>query len=152
MITKTVYAAMSADLLHQGHLNIIKKGAEYGELTVGVLSDKAISTYKRLPYQKFQIRKQIIESIKGVSNVILQEDHDYEKNLRKLKPDFVIHGDDWKTGIQRSIREKVIEVLKDWGGQLIEVPYTEGISSTMINDELKKIGISPRAIFKNCLL
>lgn len=143
MKEKTVYAAMSADLLHQGHLNIIKKAAEYGELTVGVLSDKAISSYKRLPYQKFEIRKQIIESIKGVSNVILQEDHDYEKNLRKLRPDFVIHGDDWKTGIQSSTREKVIEVLKDWGGQLIEVPYTEGISSTMINDELKKIGISP---------
>ena len=143
MKEKTVYAAMSADLLHQGHLNIIKKAAEYGELTLGVLSDKAISSYKRLPYQKFEIRKQIIESIKGVSNVILQEDHDYEKNLRKLKPDFVIHGDDWKTGIQSSTREKVIEVLKDWGGQLIEVPYTEGISSTMINDELIKIGISP---------
>ena len=143
MKAKKVYAAMSADILHQGHLNIIKKGAELGELIVGVLSDKAISSYKRLPYQSFEIRKIIIESIKGVSKAILQEEHDYEKNLRKLRPDFVIHGDDWKNGIQKEKRENVIKVLEDWGGKLIEVPYTKGISSTMINEELKKIGITP---------
>ena len=82
MKAKKVYAAMSADILHQGHLNIIKKGAELGELIVGVLSDKAISSYKRLPYQSFEIRKIIIESIKGVSKAILQEEHDYEKILK----------------------------------------------------------------------
>ena len=78
MKTKIVYAAMSADILHQGHLNIIKKGAELGELIVGVLSDKAISSYKRLPYQSFEIRKIIIESIKGVSKAILQEEHELQ--------------------------------------------------------------------------
>ena len=133
MKAKKVYAAMSADILHQGHLNIIKKGAELGELIVGVLSDKAISSYKRLPYQSFEIRKIIIESIKGVSKAILQEEHDYEKNLRKLRPDFVIHGDDWKNGIQKEKRENVIKVLEDWGGKLIDVPYTKGITSTILH-------------------
>ena len=81
MKNKTVYAALSADLLHEGHINIIKKASELGELTVGVLTDKAIASYKRLPYQDYEKRKTIVESIKGVYKVVKQETHDYESNL-----------------------------------------------------------------------
>ena len=140
---KTVYVGMSADLVHPGHLNIIKKAKELGEVTVGLLTDQAIANYKRLPYMEFELRKNVIENIKGVSKVIPQESLDYRPNLLKLKPDYVVHGDDWKEGVQRETRNQVIETLSDWGGELIEIPYTEGISSTKLNNALKEIGITP---------
>jgi phosphoenolpyruvate phosphomutase len=107
------------------------------------LTDKAISSYKRLPYLDFETRKRIVENIKGVSNVVPQETLDYEENLRKYKPDYVIHGDDWQTGKQKKTREKVIETISEWGGSLVEIPYTEGISSTKLNYIQKSIGTSP---------
>ena len=113
-MNKKVYIGMSADLIHPGHLNIISEGKKLGDVTVGLLTDKAIAGYKRLPYLTFDQRKIIIESIKGVSNVIPQETLDYVPNLEKLKPDYVVHGDDWKTGIQKSTRENVINALKKW--------------------------------------
>jgi len=128
-----VYVAMSADLIHPGHLNIIKKAKEYGDVTLGLLTDKAIASYKRLPFLSYEQRKIIVESIKGVKEVIPQETLDYVPNLLKLKPDYVVHGDDWKTGRQKETREKVLEALKKWGGTLIEPEYTEGISSTLLN-------------------
>ena len=100
-MAKKVYIGMSADLIHPGHLNIIKEGAKLGEVTVGVLTDKAIASYKRLPYLSYEQRKLIVESLKGVENVIPQETLDYVPNLRSVKPDFVVHGDDWKEGIQK---------------------------------------------------
>ena len=111
MKNKSIYAALSADLLHEGHINIINKASQLGDLTVGVLTDKAIASYKRLPFQDYEKRRIIVESIKGVQRVIKQETHDYETNLRKIKPDIVVHGDDWKVGIQKNVREKVIQTL-----------------------------------------
>lgn len=140
---KTVYVAMSADILHIGHLNIIKEAAKLGNLTVGILTDKAIASYKRLPYLPFETRSETVRSIKGVIDVIPQNTLDYTENLLKLKPDFVVHGDDWKTGIQSRVRDKVIAALKDWGGELVEPEYTSGISSTAINVSLKEIGTTP---------
>lgn len=134
---------MSADLIHHGHLNIIEEGRKHGEVTVGVLTDKAISSYKRLPYLDFETRSRIIENIKGVNSVVPQETLDYEDNLRKYRPDYVIHGDDWQTGKQKKVREKVIEIISEWGGTLIEIPYTDGISSTHLNYAQKAIGTSP---------
>ena len=93
---KKVYIGMSADIIHPGHLNIIKKGQELGEVTIGLLTDEAISSYKRLPYLTYNQREEILNNIKGVSRVIKQETLDYTKNLKKLKPDVVVHGDDWK--------------------------------------------------------
>ena len=93
---KKVYIGMSADIIHPGHLNIISKGAELGEVTVGVLTDQAIASYKRLPYLNFEQRKLIIENIKNVKHVISQDSLDYTENLLKIKPDYVVHGDDWK--------------------------------------------------------
>lgn len=143
-----VYVAMSADLVHPGHLNIIREASKYGDITIGLLTDKAIASYKRLPYLSYDQRKIIIESIKGVKNVIPQETLDYVPNLRLLRPEYVIHGDDWKTGIQKRIRDRVIEVIKEWGGQLIEVPYTQGICSTYLNTRIKEVGTTPEIRLK----
>ena len=143
MKKKTVYVGMSADLVHPGHLNIINHASELGDVTVGLLTDAAIASYKRLPFMEFEQRKIIIQNIKGVSNVIPQEMLDYSANLKRLKPDYVVHGDDWREGVQRHIRQSVIEILSEWGGQLVEVSYTQGISSTQINNALKEIGTTP---------
>jgi phosphoenolpyruvate phosphomutase len=140
---KKVYVAMSADILHIGHLNIIKEASKYGDVTVGVLTDKAIASYKRLPFLSYEIRSKTVESIKGVQAVISQDTLDYTQNLLKVRPDYVVHGDDWKTGIQSTVRNKVIETIKEWGGELIEPSYTDGISSTMLNAALKDIGTTP---------
>ncbi|HRA98996.1 MAG TPA: phosphoenolpyruvate mutase [Ignavibacteria bacterium] len=140
---KKVYVGMSADLIHPGHLNIINEAKKLGEVTVGLLTDKAIASYKRLPALTFDQREIIIKSIKGVENVIPQETLDYVPNLQKLKPDFVVHGDDWKDGVQKQTRQRVIDALKEWGGELIEIKYTEGISSTQLNQTLKDVGTTP---------
>lgn len=139
LMNKKVYIAISADILHQGHINLINKAAEFGELTVGVLTDEAVASYKRYPLLDFNARKMIISNIKGVKHVIAQRGIDYVENLEELKPDYVIHGDDWIDSIQSKIRERVIETLKNWDGALIEIPYTQGISvdklSAIINQE-----------------
>ena len=119
-MNKKVYVAMSADILHIGHLNIIKEASKYGDVTVGVLTDKAIASYKRLPFLSYETRSKTVESIKGVQVVISQDTLDYTQNLLKLRPDYVVHGDDWKTGIQSRVRNKVVETIKEWGGELIE--------------------------------
>ena len=100
---KKVYVGMSADLIHPGHLNILMKASELGKVTVGLLTDKAIASYKRLPFMEFEMRKNVLESIKYVSNVIPQNTLDYTENLKNLKPDFVVHGDDWKKGVQQKM-------------------------------------------------
>ena len=145
---KKVYIALSADIIHKGHLNIIDEAKKHGSVTVGVLTDEAIASYKRLPFLDFEHRKLIVENIKGVKKVIPQSTLDYVPNLEKLKPDFVIHGDDWKNGVQKKTRAEVIKTLKKWNGKLIEIPYTKGISSTQLNDELKTIGTTPNTRLK----
>ena len=123
---------MSADLVHPGHLNIIKKAAELGTVTIGLLTDAAIASYKRLPYMNFDQRKAVVENLKGVDQVVAQETLDYVPNLREYRPDFVVHGDDWQEGVQRDVRQAVIDVLAEWDGELVEVPYTKGISSCLL--------------------
>ena len=140
---KTVYIAISADILHHGHINLIKNAAEYGKLIVGVLTDEAVATYKRFPVIEFEERKFIIENISGVSEVVPQNTLDYTDNLKKYKPDYVFHGDDWKEGVQSKIRCDVIETLKEWDGQLIEIPFTEDVSVDKINDLIKKTDSIP---------
>jgi len=145
---KTVYVGMSADLIHAGHINIIKQAEKLGEVTVGVLTDSAIASYKRLPFLAFEQRKGVVENIKGVVSVIAQETLDYSDNLRKLKPDYVVHGDDWKEGVQSKTRDTVIDVLNEWGGELVEVAYTAGISSTQLNEQIREIGTTPNLRLK----
>ncbi len=140
---KMVYVGMSADLVHPGHLNVIQKAAELGEVTVGLLTDRAIASYKRLPHMPFDQRKIIVENLKCVARVVPQSTLDYVPNLREYKPDYVVHGDDWREGVQRNVRQSVIDALAEWGGELVEVPYTEGVSSTQLNKALKEIGTTP---------
>lgn len=142
-MSKTVYVGMSADLIHPGHLNVIKRAAELGEVTIGLLTDQAIASYKRLPFMSFEQRKAVVEQLKGVQQVIAQTTLDYVPNLESLKPDFVVHGDDWREGVQKEVRQRVIDALGKWGGELIEVPYTEGISSTQLHKAMKEVGTTP---------
>lgn len=143
-----VYVAMSADLIHLGHLNIIFEASKLGRVTVGVLTDEAIASYKRLPYLNFNQRKTIVENLKNVFKVIPQNTLDYTENLQLLKPDYVVHGDDWKEGVQKSTRKNVIDTIKKWGGKVVDVPYTDGISSTKLNEKIKSIGTTPEIRLK----
>ena len=140
---KTVYIGLSADLIHQGHLNIIAEGKNLGKVIIGLLTDEAIASYKRLPLIPFKERKLIVENLKGVDKVIPQNTLDYVPNLKKIKPDYVVHGDDWKTGVQKKIRQDVVKVLSKWGGKLVEPKYTKGISSTDLISAVKAQGITP---------
>lgn len=140
---KQIYAAMTGDIVHHGHINIIKEAKKYGEVIIGLLTDEAIASYKRVPYLKYDERKTIIENIEGVSQIIPQQTLEYTENLEKLKPDYVIHGDDWKEGTQKYIREKVIQQLKKWNGELIEIPYTKGVSVSNLDEAIKQIGTTP---------
>lgn len=138
-----VYIAMSADILHQGHMNIINEGRKYGDIIIGLLTDEAIASYKRLPLLSYDARKAIFDNIKGVIDVIPQVTLDYTENLEKFKPDYVIHGDDWRLGIQKNIREKVIKTLALWGGKLIEIPYTKDVSCTNLERQVREIENTP---------
>jgi phosphoenolpyruvate phosphomutase len=140
---KTVYVGMSADLVHPGHLNVIKKASELGEVVIGLLTDEAIASYKRVPFMTFEQRREVIENIKGVSRVIPQTTLDYVPNLETIRPNYVVHGDDWQEGIQKITRQRVIDTLKRWGGELVEVPYTKGISSSQLNAAMKEVGTTP---------
>ena len=136
---KIVYVGLSADILHKGHINILKTASTYGEVIVGLLTDKAIASYKNIPYLDYEKRKVVIENIKYVKKVIPQKTLDYVENLNFIKPHYVVHGDDWKNGIQRKTRARVIKVLKKWSGKLIEPTYTKNISSTSIKKEINNI-------------
>ena len=140
---KTVYLAMSTDLFHSAHINIINEAAKYGKVTVGVLTDEAIATYKRPPILNTGERMQIAANFKNVDNVVVQESLSYTDNLLKLKPDYVIHGDDWRTGIQQQIRDQVIETLKGWGGELIEIPYNQSLSGEKLSRQFANITNTP---------
>ena len=141
--TPTVYVGMSADLIHPGHINILRRAAELGEVTIGLLTDAAIASYKRLPHMTYEQRRAVVESLQGVTRVVPQETLDYVPNLERLRPDYVVHGDDWQSGVQQQTRQRVIEALGRWGGRLVEVAYTQGISSTQLNESIKQIGTTP---------
>jgi len=134
---KNVYIGMSADIIHHGHINIIREASRYGTITIGLLTDDAIISYKRVPIVTFENRKKVVEYIKNVDKVIPQTTLDYTENLMKLKPDYVLHGDDWREGSQKETRQKIIDLLKQWDGELVEVPYTSDISTTNIINKIK---------------
>ena len=133
-MAKKVYMCFSTDMVHSGHINIIRNAEKLGDLTIGVLSDEAISSFKRFPLMPFQERKVLFENISGVKNVVEQKELSYRNILFELKPDIVVHGDDWKSGFQKPIREEVIEILSSYGGELVEFPYNKDFKY----DELEK--------------
>ena len=122
---RTVYMCFSTDIIHSGHISIIRKAEKLGKLIIGVLSDEAIASYRHFPILPFAERKSLMESIAGVYRVVDQEKLSYAENLRKLKPTYVVHGDDWREGFQKPIREEVLRVLAEYGGQLVEFPYSK---------------------------
>lgn len=138
-----VYIGMTIDILHHGHINIINEAKKYGDITIGLLTDSAIAEYKRLPYLSWEQRKEIIQHIDGVKNVVPQEEWDYSPNIRKFRPDFMVHGTDWLEGPMVPYRKLALEALDEYGGQLIEVPYTKGISSSDMFDHLRGLGTTP---------
>lgn len=120
----TVYACFSTDVIHAGHLNIIKEAQKYGDLIIGVLSDEAMIRFDRFPTISLEERMNQIKALDGVKQVVVQHTVSYRDNLNRYQPDYVIHGDNWNHNVQKVIRNHVIEQLKEWGGQLIEIPYT----------------------------
>lgn len=135
---RSVYVGMAADLLHPGHINLLQVAARYGRVTVGILTDAAVESYKRPPLLPYTARATVISNLRMVSRVIPQESLDYVPNLQRLQPDYVVHADDWKKGIQQQTRQAVIDCLAEWGGTLIEPPYTTGFSSTALHTALFK--------------
>jgi phosphoenolpyruvate phosphomutase len=122
---RTVYMCFSTDMLHSGHISLIKKAARLGKLVIGVLSDEAVISYKRFPLMPCKERMALFSNIVGVYRVVEQKTLSYRENLEKLQPDFVVHGDDWKQGIQKPIRDEVVDVLVAYGGKLVEFPYSD---------------------------
>ena len=141
---KKVYVGLSVDIIHEGHINILKIANSYGDVIVGLLTDDAIASYKNIPYLDYKRRKIIVQNIKYVKKVIPQHTLSYVTNLNLIKPHFVVHGDDWKKGVQKQTRKDVIKTLKKWSGKLIEPKYTKNISSTLIKNKILEIGALPQ--------
>jgi len=145
MKNKKVYVGLSVDIIHEGHINILKTANKLGDVIVGLLTDEAIASYKNIPHLDYKRRKIIIQNIKYVKKVIPQYTLSYVPNLNLIKPDYVVHGDDWKSGIQKKTRSEVIKTLKKWSGKLIEPKYTKNISSTIIKNKILEIGSMPQS-------
>ena len=149
MANKKVYLGMIADIMHPGLINIINEGAKYGDVIIGLYTDKAIATHKRLPYLTYEQRETVVRSIHGVADVVPQDDWSYVPNLVKYKPDYIIHGDDWLEGPDKYIRDEVFKVMEGLGGKVIEIPYTKGITSSGLAEELESLGTTPQARLKS---
>lgn len=135
-----VYVPMAADIVHPGHINIIRIAARYGRVMVGLFTDEAIASYKRVPYMTYEQRKAVIENIKGVSEVVPQLTRDYADNLKKYKPRYMVHGTDWREGPLADVRAKAIALMAEWGGEIVEPEYTRGVSSSMIQQKIRDRG------------
>ena len=148
-MAKKVYLGMIADIMHPGLINIINEGTKYGDVIIGLYTDKAIATHKRLPYLTYEQRETVVRSIHGVADVVPQDDWSYVPNLVKYKPDYIIHGDDWLEGPDKYIRDEVFKVMESLGGEVIEIPYTKGITSSGLAEELESLGTTPQARLKS---
>lgn len=137
-----VYVSLIADILHSGHIKVLKEASKYGEVIVGLLTDKACGELNDVPYLNYEQRNEVVSNLKIVNEVVPQETASYKDNLLKLKPKYVVHGDDWKFNYKRKYREEVIEILKEWGGELVEIPYSKEISEAKLKNEQKRIGIT----------
>ena len=144
IIKKKVYVPLAVDFLHEGHINILKTAKKYGDVIVGLLSDEAIANYKTIPILKYKSRELLVKNLKYVSKVVPQKSEDYTFNLNKIRPDFLVHGDDWKYDNRKKIRNKVIKTLKKWSGKLIEPKYTKNISSSKIKSKIFEIATLPQ--------
>jgi phosphoenolpyruvate phosphomutase len=139
---KTVYVSMIADLLHAGHINVLKEASKLGDVVIGLLTSTAIMELNDTAYLKYNQRLEVVKNLAMVSSVIPQEDASYRENLLNLKPDYVVHGDDWKKGKQSKFRQEVIDLLSKWGGELVEVAYSSDISDKNLKNQLMKLGVT----------
>lgn len=135
---KKVYTCFCTDVIHEGHLNIINVAKQYGDVIVGVLTDEALIKFNRFPTVSFETRVQIVKDIPDVSEVVVQDEVMYDKIIEELKPDYVVHGDNWMTGPTKAIRDNVEKLLKEYGGEIIDVPYTYNETVKRIDDQLKE--------------
>jgi phosphoenolpyruvate phosphomutase / 2-hydroxyethylphosphonate cytidylyltransferase len=140
---KLVYVPIAVDTVHIGHIRLIKKAKELGKVVIGLLTDKAIAKYQRIPLFDYEQRKTIIENIGDVDEVIQQDSWDYTENLKELKPDYVVHSDDWKTGMKKEKREIVLQTIKEWGGELVEVHYKDEFPREELDKNLIGMGVRP---------
>ncbi len=135
---KKVYTCFCTDVVHEGHLNIIKNAQQYGEVIIGVLSDEAMVKFNRFPTISFEERIQMVKDIEGVSRVVIQNEIMYDAVIAEIQPDYVIHGDNWTSGPMKAIRDNVVALLKEYGGRVIDVPYTYNDNVKRIDDRLKE--------------
>ena len=135
---KIVYMSMSTDIIHSGHIAIINNAKKLGKLIIGVLTDEAVSSYKKYPLVPYEERKALYENIQGIFKVVEQRTLSYRENLEKYKPDFVVHGDNWIEGYQRPIRDEVIQILETYGGKLVEFPYSSDVKYKEIDDRFRE--------------
>ena len=135
-----VYVPMAADIIHPGHINLLKEAAKYGSVMVGLFTDEAIESYKKPPSMDYGQRKTVVESLKHVKYVVSQKTKDFGANLAKFRPAYMVHGTDWKTGPLAESRQKAIDLMASWGGTVIEPEYTQGVSSSAIKEILRAHG------------
>lgn len=129
---KTVYTCFCTDVIHEGHLNILHRAMERGEVIVGILSDAAMIRFNRFPTVSFEERVRMVSEIPGISQVVTQDEISYDEVIRRIRPDYVIHGDNWTSGPMKALRDRVEEALREYGGEIIDVPYT-------YNENVKRI-------------
>ena len=134
---KTVYILFATDVIHEGHINVVKEAKKYGKVIGGVLCDAAMIRFNRFPTVSFDERVRMVKDIPEVDEVIVQNETLYENTLRKIKPDYVIHGDNWCEGPEKAIRDNAIRVMNELGGEVIEVPYTRNENVKKIDDRIK---------------
>jgi phosphoenolpyruvate phosphomutase len=133
---KLVYVPMAADVIHPGHIRIIQTASRYGRVMVGLFTDEAIMEYKKPPLMGYEQRKAVVGQIKGVDEVVPQASRDYAPNLQRHKPACMVHGTDWKTGPLAEMRQKAIDLMATWGGEVIEPEYTQGVSSSELKSRM----------------
>ena len=135
---KTVYTCFCTDVIHDGHLNIINEAKKYGSVVIGALSDKALIRYNKFPTISLEERIALYESLDGVDKVVVQNSMMYDDVIPELKPDYVVHGDNWTSGPESAIRTNVVKLLNENGGELVEVPYTYNENVKKIDQRLKE--------------
>ena len=135
-----VYVPMAADILHPGHINILRTAASLGRVMVGLFTDEAISSYKPAPYMTYDQRAAVLEAVRYVTFVVPQVTKDYSDNLRLYRPEFMVHGTDWRAGPLADVRQKAIDLMAEWGGQVVEPEYTQGVSSSQFKERLRREG------------
>lgn len=135
---KLVYVPMAADIIHPGHINILRKARELGVVMVGLFTDDAIRSYKPEPYMDYEKREIVLSEIVGVRFIVPQISKDYTPNLKKFHPDYFVHGTDWREGPLAQVRQQAIELIAQWGGKVVEPEYTQGVSSTEFKRKVKE--------------